>query len=987
MFKKHITTGFPAVVFMVLLCSGQVRGETRIFAGQDLHLSASRMIINADEAEKGEHVLIFEEGFSLSIGDNRLASDRAVVWLWTESAEYLGKVHIDYRAQVYLEQNVSVVRGMAAKTTNLREEVLRGGEAMVGRFLVSGEVFATAEYQEKLTGSDFEKLELYARGAGAVSPVVGGPQIARAAEVPEVSKEEKPPPVKVEESPGLVKDTVSKPDYKYPVNFIGLWEEGPEIIRTKETDDKEVTTVIGRFYLWQKLDEKGGLLEFQADSAVVFHGEEKIEFGRLGSDDSFAATTVTSVYLRGNIVMTEGTRSIRADEILYDFENRRAVAVRAEMRNFDAGRGLPVYLRAAQLLQVSDEVFEAEDIVLTTSEFYLPQISLTASNMVLTDTTAIEARRGQEAGKNSYEGVLDNMQMKFENLTIFGWPKFRTNFERPDVPIRKVRFGHDSDFGTTIETQWYLARLLGRKEPAGVESTLYLDYYSKRGLGAGVDIEYKRENYFGDITGYIIDDHGEDDLGRTSSRKNLEPENELRGRFSTRHRQYLPYDWQVITELSYISDENFLESFYRNEFNVGKENETLIYLKRLKDNWGFSFLSKFRINDWETMTEEIPTVEFHLAGGSFWEDRLTYYTDTQVSRLRDRMGDGSSESGFYSFAFTRHEVDMPFMWQSVKVVPYVAGTYAYEDDDGFGLTLDNSPTGPEDKGFLGEWGVRASTMYWKEDPYLRSSFWDLNGLRHVIKPHVEVVGYNSEDSSIDMRDTINVGVLQRWQTRRGVDENARHVDWMRLNVDLTWMKDDENSTIGPAESYGPAKFIWNDPSIPILVRRDSIWYGMVRESINADYSWRLSDTMTLFSDMNYDTEGGVVQQYNVGVSRYIYPDMSYYVGSRYLRPVIVDTDDVYEVGSNSFVTALTWALNPRYTMAFSHEYNFDYGKSVRSDLTLIRRYHRLYYGLTFSVDESLDKQSVMLSVWPQGVRELALGSRKYTGLRGPILED
>ena len=987
--KTVIASGLAVLHFLLGVCVGSPTGGAEFFAGQDLHLMGPRMLINADAEEAGEHVLIFEGGFSMSIGANEFSSNNAVVWLWTEREAYLGKVHLDYRAQVYLEGDVSVTRGASAKTTNLSEEVLHGGEALVGKFLVSGEVFATAERQEKISGSAFEASVLYSRAAAAIHPVVGGPKIVREAAVPEVDKVTQKIIKEAEVSKQILEEVVKEPAYDYPVNFVGLWEEGPEIIHTEEADSSKVTTITGRFYLWQKLDEMGGLLEFQADSAVIFHSsDEEIELGRLGAGESSLTTSsVSAVYFRGNIVMSEGVRTIRTGEMYYDFEKRQALAVRAEMRNFDVHRGLPIYLRAAKLRQVSDEIFEAEDIVLTTSEFYLPQISLTASKMVLTDTTAVDERSGRKPDKNSYEGVLENIQLKLENMTVFGWPKFRTNFERPDVPIRKIRIGHDSDFGTSVETQWFLARLLGRKEPEGVESTLLVDYYSKRGPGAGVDIEYERDDYFGDLVGYIIDDRGEDDLGRTSSRRDLKPDNELRGRLSYRHRQYLPYDWQLMAELNYISDENFLESFYRNEFNVGKAKETLIHLKRLKDNWGFAFLSKFRINDWETTTEELPTVEFHMAGASFWDNRLTYYSDSQVSRLRDRRGDDPTDPGFYTFAFTRHEVDMPFMWQTVKVVPFAAGTYSYEDQDGFDLTLDNRGTAREDEPFLGEYGFRASTMFWKEDQFLRSSFWDLNGLRHIIKPHVEFVSYNSNDSSIDMRDMVNVGVSQRWQTRRGPEGNMRHVDWMRLNVDSTWLKDEADSSVGPANSYGPGKFIWNDPSIPFLVRRDDVWYGMVRDSINADYSWRISDTMTFFSDMNYDTTGGVIQQYNVGISRFVYPDMSYYVGNRYLRPVIIAEDDIYEEGSSSFVTAVTWAVNPRYTIAFSQEYNFDYGKSVRSDLTLIRRYHRLFYGLTFSMDESLDRQSVMLSVWPQGVRELAVGSRKYMGLTGQIIED
>ena len=117
------------------------------------------------------------------------------------------------------------------------------------------------------------------------------------------------------------------------------------------------------------------------------------------------------------------------------------------------------------------------------------------------------------------------------------------------------------------------------------------------------------------------------------------------------------------------------------------------------------------------------------------------------------------------------------------------------------------------------------------------------------------------------------------------------------------------------------------------------------------------------------------------------PDISYYIGNRYLRPVIITNDDETQKGSNALITAITYAMNSRYTASFAMEYNFDYGKTVRSELTFLRRYHRLYYGLTFALDETLDNSSVVFSVWPQGIKDLALGSRKYTDLSDRVMAD
>ncbi|MCK4958340.1 MAG: LPS-assembly protein LptD, partial [Planctomycetes bacterium] len=914
------------------------------FAGQDLHLTAGKMTIyhagpDGQEPDAyGDQILLFEDGFSGTIGDNHLTADSAVVWITLKSAEHLGVEHLDYHAQLYLEKNVSVQKGDAAKATYLKQMVVERGEALLTSFLVTGEVFATVQTRSEAAAGDLKKLAIYNSALavlGDVSSVRSEPAIAEDAVVPGPAEKPQPlpapPPARVQREP--------EPEFKYPVNLSAVWQRAPVIEQSLGDDGTKTTSIIGRFYLWQKKDEQGGLVEFQADRAVVFSGSEQFkEADESAGDNLVASGQVSSVYFAGNVVMTEGTRTMRADEVFYDFEKSRALVVDAEMRTFDPKRAVPVYLRAEKLRQVSESVFEADRITLTTSEFYIPQVAMTASKMVLTDTTNIDARSEKGVDKSSYEGVLRDVRLKMDDRTVFYWPKIRTNFERPDLPIRKIRIGNDSEFGTSVETRWYLARLLGRKESPGVDSTLAVDYFGKRGAGVGVTVEYQREKYFGNVIGYILSNRGTDDLGRTSDRKNVDPGEDIRGRFRFQHRHFLPYDWQATVEASYASDKNFLEWFYRSEFNTGKAQETLIHLKRLKDNWGFSLLNKFRITDHRTLTEELPTVEFHLKGASFWDHRLTYYSDSQVSRMRNRFApddaDADNPEQFFTFAFTRHEVDMPILWDTVRVTPFVAGTYAIDDQDGFRTRLDNTAAAPDEAGWFSEAGVRVATMFYGQNQFVKSRLWDLNGIRHIIRPHFEAVAFDSSDQPFQMRDMMNFGVSQRWQTRRGPKENLRSLDWMRLDIDSTWLSDDINNN-------RPAKFIWNDSSIPTALRRTSGLFGTMRDSVNADYTWRISDTATILSDINYDIEDSRVQQYNIGITKFIYPDISYYIASRYLKPVTVSvpTDDIFEQGSHSLVTALTYALNPRYTLMFSQEYNTDYGKNVSSDISLMRRYH------------------------------------------------
>jgi hypothetical protein len=1019
-------SGCLVVVVAVLLAwvwSLAPAAQDASFAGQDLHLSGKTMRVSrsADPAEK--HILIFEDGMTMRLGDNQLSSDKAVVLITRLQSEHRGIQQTDYDVRVYLEHNVTVIQGKSARTSGVDNTVLNRGQALVARFLVTGEVFAEAETQTVASDAEIRKIELCERALTAAAPIRSEPYIRKEAQVPPferpvmVAKASKskpwsplgmfePLPGGEEQPAPPVEPAPQEPPVEYPVSIAGLWEPAPKIQNADMGDGRFAATVMGRFYLWQKRDDRGGLIEFQADNAVIFHAEPKFgEESKSRSDGVLASGRVSAIYVRGNIVMTEGPRTIRAHEMYYDFKNHRGFAIQAELRTFDPKRELPIYLRAQELRQVSESMFEADQITLTTSEFYLPQISMNASRMVLTDTTNIDSRTQAGPDKKSFEGTLYDVDMKLGSATIFRWPKLQTDFVRPDVPIRRLQFGSDSQYGTTVMTQWHLARLLGWKEPKGMDTNLAVDYYSDRGVGVGVESEYQFDKSYGELIGYVMTDRGTDDLGRVSSRKNVDSGEDVRGRFSLRHRMYLPYDWQLTVEVGYLSDENFLEWMYQDEFNTGKPQETLVHLKRIRDNWGFSFLNKVRINDFETMTEELPTAEFHWAGESFWDDQLTFYSDTQASRMRFRNGhehyfnpnnkpvsdwDRSQPEDFYTFITTRNEVDMPMRVYNAKVVPYVAGTYSYEDQMGYRTELDDTPAGThgEDQVTLGEVGVRASTQFWKADPFVQSRFWDINGLRHVVTPHVEAAAFEASDEASDMRDLVNFGLSQRWQTRRGPQEKLHTVDWIRWDVDTTLVSQNADPMVGPWD------LAWTNPSIPMAVRRSVGEYGFMRDSVSSDFEWRLSDTTTILSDMMYDIRSGYVQQLNVGVSRYVFPDLSYYVGSRYLRNVVVDVSAannggkaIHEEGSHALVTAVAYNLNERYTAIVSQEYNFDYEQSIRNEVTLLRRYHRIFYGLSYSMDAMRDRQSIMFSIWPQGVKELTIGSRRYYGATGPLREE
>ncbi len=1012
---------FTLLLLLVLLPAvvsfGIDNQRADVFIGQDLRLSGAEL--TSYQPSSGEHTLVFRDGFSMSIGGNQFSGEKAVVWLKSVVTEFAGRTLVDYDARVYMTGDVSVKKGPGALTVDLSQAVVEDGQAMMVRFVVSGEVFVTADKREI---ADPRGTELYKRAAAHAIPTGPVFYVHPQARVPGLVTDQARPQEAAKEP--LAEDVgrsefieevmareeqageaaepageaeAKEPQFRYPVNLAPAGVTPLDIASAKAADGTDITTVIGRVYLWQKQDEKGGLMELQADNAVVFQlaqpGEEKDEAVR--DEGALAGGDIKAVYLSGDVVMTEGPRTIRADELYYDFQKKQSLVINAVMRNFDTKRGIPIYVRAVRLRQVAENKFAAENVTLTSSEFYKPQISATASTMIITDTTALDQQQ-DNVTDSSYDAEMRKMRLKMGKRTVFYWPVMRGNMQRPDIPIKSVSVGNDNTWGTSVETRWHLSRLLGLREPEGVDTTLALDYFGKRGAGTGVEIDYQKEDYYGRILGYVIRDAGDDRLGRSSTRKDVDPGKEIRGRFSWLHRQFLPYGWQLTTGVGYASDENFIEGYYRGEFNVGTGQETYIHLRRLQDNWGVSLLGKGRINDFSDYLEELPTAEFHLTGQSLFDDKFTFYSDTQIGRLRQRIGEDHTiaiDEDFFGFVSHRAELDMPLSAGEFKVVPFVAGTFGYDDRSGFTQTLVNgSDTGEfgDDKVWLGETGVRLSSQYWNVYPDIKSRLWDLNQLRHIIRPRAAAAFYFESDSVVEQRDTLNIGLSQRLQTKRGPAEEQRTVDWMRLDIDFTFVDNPEDvSDSGP----GADRFIWNRPIVPL--RKISVpdiyngdfdeglqkfeMFGPRRNYFSADYIWRLSDTTSILSDMNYDLQSSVVQQFNIGLTRLFWPNLSYYIGSRYLRRLeILD-----EKGSNAFTFAATYVLDPRYTLIFSQQFDFDYGANIRSDITLIRKYHRMNYSFTYSADASLDRQAIVFGFWPQGVPELAIGQRRYTGLSSP----
>ncbi|MCA9118021.1 MAG: hypothetical protein KDA79_23275, partial [Planctomycetaceae bacterium] len=510
-----------------------------------------------------------------------------------------------------------------------------------------------------------------------------------------------------------------------------------------------------------------GTVDLAADRMVIWT--------RAGTGDEFRAETVQSrdtpfqVYLEGNIVVRQGQSVLRATSGVYDAREDRAMLMNAELRTFIPQLQGDLRIRAQRIRQLSRDRYYAQNAWTSGSQFGKPGYRLQASEVYLENRPANPwiGPGGALGAGVSPDGTPVQNQVPYirsqgntffiEDVPLLYVPYLAAPADDPNLALRRASVRNDDIFGTQLKTVWDMYQLLGLEAPAGTEWDLYADYLSDRGPAVGTGIEYQGTDLFG-IAGrhrgegllYYIHDSGTDNLGL--GRRELDPAKTNRFRAQHRHRQELSPDLTIQSELGWLSDRNFLEQYYENEFDEGKDVETLIYVRQQFDNWALTALGRPQLNNFETTTEWLPRGDLYglgqpLAGGWLnWSSHSSAgYGRLSPADAPDDPMDLYDAPEYYlnsasgAVLMTRHEINAPFMLGPLNVVPFAMGEAAFWGDDGTGDSLDR---------LMGSAGLRTSLSFWKAYPYVSNRIFNLNGLAHKIRLEADYIFTDvSEDLS------------------------------------------------------------------------------------------------------------------------------------------------------------------------------------------------------------------------------------------------
>jgi hypothetical protein len=508
-------------------------------------------------------------------------------------------------------------------------------------------------------------------------------------------------------------------------------------------------------------------LNIEADEVVIWRkgGDSRRVFDAMTTEEGSGGNDEIELYLAGNVVIRYGAdtdvnskgvqmeaKTLRAQQVYYDVNRHRAVALNADMEYSKEGYANKGHLIAQELNQIASSEFQATNAEIHASRLPSdPGIRLTMAEAVIYQEPK-QARRtvfGTEFRDRLTGGAVErepqileaqSIRTQIRDTPIFYLPSIRTDLNDPFGPFNGVTFRQDRIFGTQLFTTWDALELLGLTKLPNESWDLMGDYLSRRGPALGTTYQLRSNTFFDThapfstlVKAYAVYDQGTDILG--GPRENAFQPSDMRGRFLFRHQQEFD-DLTVQAQIAYLSDRNFYEQYYKYDFDLGPNEETFLWLKQQQNNAAVSMLIQPNLSrDWVAQTQWLPKVSGYLGGQSIF-DMFTYNTWGSVgyaqlhpfSNPADEFPFGvNSGAPTPEVAVTTGRADwmqqlsLPLNVGPAKIVPYGVLDLAY-------YTRDNE--GNDQGRVMGAAGVRASMPFSRLYSDVTSDLFNLNGLYH-----------------------------------------------------------------------------------------------------------------------------------------------------------------------------------------------------------------------------------------------------------------
>ena len=763
------------------------------------------------------------------------------------------------------------------------------------------------------------------------------------------------------------------------------------------------------------------LVDIEADRLVFWtkNGSQDLFNNLRGPGEEIKPGTSLEFYMSGNVEIRneakKETQIIRADEVYYDVSRNVAVAHQAELEIHQPKLLYPLHIQADEIIQVNPKLFKGgktkvfasnlpsdPGIAVVVSESSLEELDTPRRNIF--GLPIIDQATGQPIKEPERIFRGSNLFLNFEGIPIFYFPYVQGDPADPLGPLEALNFNYNRIFGFEFLMSLNVYDLLGITPTPGTRWRLETDYLSRRGPALGTTYEFSGRDMFFGLAGryegwvkaYGIFDQEFDILGggRGQQITVTPPPGSLilpvshpdwRGRFQTRANVLDMADgFSFQMQVNAVSDVNFMEQYFNQEFSNDPIQQTFAYLKQQQNNWQWSILAEDRLLRWYTQTEWLPKADAYLVGQKFLFDWVTYTAKASAGYGRLLPTDVPPPAYLNTDANVNtprldlwQTASVPFALGDFKLVPFGTIDLAWYGDD-----IAKVNTGR----VLGGGGLSASVPLSRFFPDVQSDYFNVNGIFHKIVfsatytnlfssvamttlPQMDRLNDDASDQSlrdmfplqrilnpgnannlmfsnefnpqfyalrrllqtnVDTMDSIQViqtDIRQRWQTLRGFPGNQHVVDWMTLDLGASIYPQANRDNFG--ETFGILQYDW---------------------------TWNIGDSTSLVSSGWMDPISDGPRVFNIG-GNLMRPDRTnFFLGYRQIDPL----------QSKAIIANVTYAFSAKYAITASTLYDFGINSQVNS-IALTRIGTDLMLSLGFSYNSILNTFGVTFAIIPNVV--------------------
>lgn len=713
------------------------------------------------------------------------------------------------------------------------------------------------------------------------------------------------------------------------------------------------------------IDIQADQYEFEPDTGRAFgRGHVRITYQDVlcTADEAEANIKTRDVVARGNVILRRGLFEWRGEEITGNLGSKEF-----QVKQYTAKTG-ELYVRGAEGRHRRDGVVELGETLLTTCEYVdHPHYSLVARRV-----------RHYPDGRFRAHGVV----YKIGSLPVFYMPVV---FGSTDATAGfEMSAGYDGDWGPYL--------LLAKSWRLGQSTTtkFRLDLRAYRGIAVGNETAIRTEHSETNLLLYGMNDTDPPETGGGYNRRFDAEDQRYRARAT--HRQEFSDDLTLRLRVDRVSDIDMMENWFAREFETDPQPFSLADIAWERERFSLSLTVRPQVNDFYTVAEQLPTLRFQMPRQSLFGSGLHYQGETTAGYLTmnwrefdrerlDPLGDPIPDPENYRAVRvdSLHMLYWPFaVADLLEVVPRAGVRLTFYDRSSEQpITIADLETMAEvddpnnDKSKLAvvnydddggsvarlasELGVEINSKFWRTWPDVRHTWWQVDGLRHIVQPYANytlapepsedrdhLLFFDEVDRLIE-QNFVRLGVRQRLQTRRS----------------------NRIYTLASMENYADYHFVKEEGFTNLGV------FG-TRVDVNPH------DTVSLWGRLETDLGEGTINRGEIGLRLgrrdSVRFDISYLIRDEYqartvysmgssLTDVAGDNVFAHAYGPEESVrTSLGFPLNERTRAVIGYEFDFEEDGLVRQYYEIIRDLHCWTGALRLQEDDGKFSLYLMLTL-------------------------